>query len=275
MSTQWYYVQGKDRVGPIEQDEVERLFGDGTLTEESFVWRKGFSDWQHLSKVEDLAYLLEKQMPEASDFDEDSSVDAIPMMGGGAPNTQARPSFDIHQIADSAKVFSIKVGYDRGGHETEYGPFSLKELSRAYDENRINEKTFIFTPGMSTWKLLGDFERFDEIAGGVPPSISEADRRVNVRKPFIARLLFHDNKEVYEGICRDISVGGLQVLVSGFPCEVGEKISMNVHPDNSDHHFTASGKVVRVLEGQTGFSLRFEDLSGEAQSAIQSYINEN
>jgi hypothetical protein len=290
MSTQWYYVQGSERVGPVEQSDIENLFHEGTLTPESYVWRKGFDNWRNLNTVEEFGALImgsgtsvpsqeDDIIPHQEDgpsvFEEQKSDDVsfIPQLDEG--ESSAGSSFDLHSIGTHSKVFSIKVGFDRGGSEAEYGPFSLEQLKRAFEEKRINEKTFIFTPGMSTWVLLGDFERFDEIAGTLPPQISEEDRRFNVRKPFVARLFFHDNKQVYEGICRDISVGGLQVLVSDFPCQVGEKISMNVHPDNSDYHFTASGKVVRKLEGDTGFSLRFEDLSPDAHSAIQSYINEH
>ena len=300
MSTGWYYVQGSERVGPVDQSDIENLFHEGVLNPESYVWRKGFDNWKNLNAVDEFGSLLmggasssdsqsefdedtgsdlsfdtqeesqeDIQMGSSSDSDEDD-VSFIPKMGDSSSGP-----FDINSIGAHSKVFSIKVGLDRGGSESEFGPFSLEQLKRAYQENRINEKTFIFTPGMETWVFLGDFPRFNEIAGGLPPEISEADRRFNIRKPFVARLFFHDNKQVYEGICRNISVGGLQVLVSDFPCEVGEKVSMNVHPDNTDYHFTASGKVVRKLEGDTGFSLRFEDLSQDAHSAIQSYINEN
>jgi hypothetical protein len=37
-----------------------------------------------------------------------------------------------------------------------------------------------------------------------------------LRKPFIARIFFNNDKKFFEGICRDISVGGMQVLVDGF-----------------------------------------------------------
>lgn len=290
MSTQWYYVQGSERVGPVDESEIENLFRGGTLNSDSYVWRKGFDNWRALNTVDEFNG-LESGGSNAGHgevtVEEDSFEDEVQLGGGNDTNddvsfipqmdsnSQDNGPFDLGSIDIHSKVFSIKVGFDRGGSEAEYGPFSLEQLRRAYDEKRINEKTFIFTPGMATWVLLGDFERFDDIAGSMPPAISEEDRRFNVRKPFVARLFFHDNKEVYEGICRDISVGGLQVLVSDFPCQVGEKISMNVHPDNSDYHFTASGKVVRKLEGDTGFSLRFEDLSSEAHTAIQSYINEH
>lgn len=284
MSTQWYYVQGSERVGPVEQSDIESLFKDGTLNGESYVWRKGFDNWQSLNSVDELSGLLSSggadDSNELDDFDSEPAVEEkaddvsfIPQMSTAEHSSSG--SFDLMAVSAHSKVFSIKVGYDRGASESEYGPFSIEQLRRAFEEKRINEKTFIFTPGMTTWSLLGDFERFNEIAGVMPPQITDEDRRFNVRKPFVARLFFHDNKQVYEGICRDISVGGLQVLVSDFPCQVGDKISMNVHPDNSDYHFTASGKVVRKLEGDAGFSLRFEDLAPDAHSAIQNYINEH
>lgn len=296
MTTQWYYVQGSERVGPVEQEEIHELYQQGTLNGDSYVWRKGFDNWQPINSVDDFSSITsggtsgpgfspmdeDPINPSADDLDYPEEVTGehdisnIPQMGEEEPDPifHSNSSFDLENVGFDDKVFTIKVGYDRGGQEAEYGPFSLSQLNRAYSEQRINEKTFIFTPGMDTWVLLGDFPRSGEIMGGMPPQISDEDRRINVRKPFVARLFFHDNKQVYEGICRDISVGGLQILVSNFPCEVGERVSMNVHPDNSDYHFTASGKVVRKLDGDTGFSLRFTELTPEAQSAIQSYIEE-
>ena len=81
-----------------------------------------------------------------------------------------------------------------------------------------------------------------------------------------------NNKKVFEGICRDVSVGGMQVLIDQFPGKAGEKISINVHPENSDYHFVASGQIVRLLEGNNGFSFRFQQLSDEAKKAIEKYV---
>jgi len=274
----WYFVQGSERVGPVEKEEINGLFREGTLTPDSYVWRKGFDNWKSLNTVDEFDELLSGAIDDSHQRDEDNEISEIPQMNsfGEEKDVQEAPAaFDINKIGEHEKVFTIKVGYDRGGSETEYGPFSIQQLKKAYDENRINEKTFIFTPGMNTWVLLGDFDLFEVIAGDLPPSITEDDRRINVRKPFIARLFFHDNNQVYEGICRDISVGGLQILVSDFPCNVGDDVAMNVHPDNTDYHFTASGTVVRLLEGNSGFSLRFMDLANDAKDAIKNYINEN
>lgn len=178
------------------------------------------------------------------------------------------------EISENENIFSIKIGYDRDAPEVEYGPFSIKILEKLFDEKRINSKTYVFTPGMENWSLLGDLPIYNKISNNIPPVIEDCDRRRDVRKPFVAKLFFHDNKKVYEGVCRDISIGGLQLLVSYYPAKIGDLVSLNVHPDNSAFSFVASGKIVRILSGDQGFSIRFIDLGPEAQQAINSYIDE-
>lgn len=271
MSDVWYYVQGSERVGPVERSELDQLFANGVINADSYVWKKGFDNWKVLNSVEELSDLLNVGIGS-------EEVEDIPPMDEGFMEEEEEmperiEGIDLSQIGDHDKKFTIKVGIDRGGVEAEYGPFSIAQLKKAYEQKRINEKTYIFTPGMENWIFLGDFELYEKVTGDMPPEINPEERRRAVRKPFIAKMFFHDNSSVYEGICRDISVGGLQILVAGFPAEVGEKVSMNVHPDNSEHCFTASGVVVRKLEGDSGFSLRFDELSDDARAAIHSYIN--
>ena len=86
-------------------------------------------------------------------------------------------------------------------------------------------------------------------------------------------MYIENKKEVFVGICRDISVGGMQVLVDHFPGRVGEKIAINVHPENTEYNFVADGKIVRSLDGGQGFSFRFMNLSSESQNAIQRYLD--
>ncbi len=270
MSDVWYYVQGSERVGPVERPELAQLYTDGVINSDSYVWKKGFDNWIVLREVDELADLMNSSANETIE-----EVEEIPMMTDEVEEVMPEKieALDLSQIGENEKRFSIKVGVDRGGQEAEYGPFSLTQLKKAYEQKRINEKTYIFTPGMDNWVFLADFELYKNITGELPPELTPEERRRAVRKPFIAKMFFHDNSSVYEGICRDISVGGLQILVAGFPTKVGDKVSMNVHPDNSDHCFTASGVVVRKLEGDSGFSLRFDELSESAKSAIDSYIH--
>ena len=124
---------------------------------------------------------------------------------------------------------------------------------------------------MKHWAPVGIFEDFETLFM-VKTTVSDDDRRQFQRKPFVARMLYANKNEVFEGLCRDLSVGGMQVLMDHFPGGTGEQISLNVHPENSEHHFVADGKVVRILEGKKGFSFRFINLSEEAKSSIENYI---
>ena len=183
--------------------------------------------------------------------------------------------FDFSSIDQDEKRITIKIGLDRGGNEAEYGPFSLNQLKQAFEEKRINAKTLVFTSGMKDWRFLAEIPIYQELFNESPPIIEETEKRASTRKPFVARMFFHDQNDVFEGVCRDISVGGLQILVSGFPGNVGDFVNLNVHPDNSDYCFVASGKIVRLLDGGQGFSLRFTDISDEARKSISEYIEYN
>lgn len=261
----WYYVQGSDRVGPIDEAELATLVGQKILNADSYIWRKGFDNWKKFREVEELSSLLEPARPVAPMMPPQKTT---PQM----PSPIVRVEIDWNTISSKERLFTIKTGLDRDGDETEYGPFTLDEMKMMFDEQRVNAKTLVFAPGMKTWSFLADLPIYESLFHSVPPVIDEVDRRKNLRKPFVARLLFHDQTVVYEGICRDVSVGGLQVLVSNFPAKVGDSIQLNVHPDNTDYCFVASGKVVRVLDGNQGFSLRFSELNAEAQNAIHQYI---
>lgn len=266
----WYYVDDhRQRIGPIQEDEILSLIRTGVLREESYVWQKGFDDWKHLS---DVSELVEKANADLEDEYVDEPHDEIRI---DFPDPIAVQAMDWETVGRDERIFTIKIGRDRGMEEVEYGPYTLNELKRAYEEKRVNGKTYLFAPGLENWMFLADIPIFEQVFHDMPPVIEDVDRRASVRKPFVARLLFHDQKQVFEGICRDISTGGLQILVSSFPGEIGDDVAMNVHPDNSDYCFAAKGTIVRLLDGGQGFSLRFKNLSREAMETIESYVSTN
>lgn len=271
--TSWHYVRGNERVGPVSFEDLEDLVSNGELGSESYVWTKGFSNWKKMGEVQELEALF------YTSFDEDEVTEGLSRdeveENENDELLDYRPDgVDWEGIDEVDRVIMLKIGIDRGCEESEYGPYNLKELQRAFKEKRINEKTFIFVPGMKNWEFLGDLPIYHELTP-LPPKIEDEDRRKFVRKPFVARMLFHDNEKVFEGICRDVSIGGAQVLVSDFPSQIGEVVTMNVHPDNSRYGFVARGKIVRILENNSGFSLRFHDLSSDAKKAINNFVSEH
>lgn len=288
MSSGWYYVQGSERVGPVEQSEIQSLIQGGTLNSESYIWKKGFQNWEHLKNVEDFntsggteaeevsfaddepAFSVDSD--ESFSIEEDQNEQEVEKDEVIEPSNFDKKEIDWASMPESKQCVLIKVGFDRGGDDVEYGPFSIEQLTQAFKENRISEKTYIFVAGMENWKLLGDTPAWARVSGTELSMIADDDRRIDPRKPFVAKMLFHDNSEVYEGICRDISIGGLQILISNYPGAIGDGVTLNVHPENTENSFVAKGKIVRLLEGNTGFSMRFEELGDSALDAINSYL---
>lgn len=261
MAENWYYVQKGNRQGPVGQDVIVSMIAKQELKGEDFVWKKGFDNWK---KIKEVSELQSSPEPVAS------VIPTAPI----APVVAEKP-FSFADLNEDDRVIYIRIGNDRGAAPTDYGPFSLKQIKQLFKENRINGKSFVFTSGMKEWKVLADLPEYQEVFEELPPVIKEADRRTSARKPFIARLFIQNNKKLFEGICRDISIGGMQVLVDQFNGNAGDKITINVHPENSEYHFAASGVVVRILEGNSGFSFRFQGLSEEARRAIEKYVQEN
>jgi hypothetical protein len=261
--TEWYYVEDGEKVGPISQEEVEKLISEGHIQEETYLWTKGYDNWEKLADISELSHLCQ-------------NTESLDDMGFPPVIEDAiTKEFSWEELGNNDKIIMIKVGIDRGGKETEYGPYTLKELQKAFGENRINEKTLVFVKGMKEWVFLSDIPIYSTYFGVPEIQVEEIDRRKNTRKPFVARMFFHDTNELFEGVCRDISTGGMQVLVSDAPFKSGDEITMNVHPDNDSYNFVASGLVVRMLESNQGFAIRFISLNSEAETAINSYLQTN
>ncbi len=48
---QWYYVDGENRVGPLDDNEFNELIYAKEITSETLVWREGMTDWQELGTL--------------------------------------------------------------------------------------------------------------------------------------------------------------------------------------------------------------------------------
>jgi hypothetical protein len=265
MSEKWYYVHKGERQGPIEFDSLLELYQQSTLNSEDYVWTKGFENWMKIKDLKQFQVAIAEtnNINEAPNIPSNSSI--------AMPSSQ---KLSLTELAPDHNCIFIRIGVDRGTAPVEYGPFSINILKKLFDENRVNGKTQVFTQGMGEWSFLAETDGFEEVFEQLPPQIEDSERRNYHRKPFIARMFIENNQKVFEGICRDISVGGMQVLVDHFPGKVEDQITINVHPENSDYHFAASGKIVRLLEGNLGFSFRFINLSDDAITAIDRYLNQ-
>ncbi len=51
----WHLVIDREQVGPMSPAEVRDRYANGDISEETFIWREGFSDWLRLDAVDDFA----------------------------------------------------------------------------------------------------------------------------------------------------------------------------------------------------------------------------
>ncbi len=263
MEEKWYFVQDGERRGPVSKNDIFKLIQAAKLNRESFVWKQGMADW---SKISSLQEFSQKEEGLGSLKEEKTQ----PFLS--VPNLPLDTPLTFDLVDKDSKSIYIKTGLDRGQKAQEFGPFDLEMLVKLYKGRRINGKTLVFFPGLDVWRVLGSFEDFEKVFHELPPVISAEEKRAWERKPFTARLFFTNEDKFFEGICKDISLGGMKVLINNFRCTLGDVISLNVHPEDPSHQFIAKAKVVRILENDSGFSLEFVDLSQQAKASIGAYL---
>ena len=173
-------------------------------------------------------------------------------------------------------------------NKTQYGPFTAKELHHLFEAHKLDTSAYLWQTGWPNWKSVNDVPDFSSVAKSAPakPSKKKQDKSVIIsnrrerrsapRKPLIARLFVSNDADVVIAVCRDISIGGMQVLTDRMPGEIGSKIKLNVTPAESKNvsGFVAEGEIVRQLEDGRGFSFRFTKLSSDAKKTIESYTKD-
>jgi len=264
MEEKWYFVEDGEKKGPFAKKDILKYVEIGRINIDTYVWTKGFADWKRVKDVKEI-----NDHRENTGLIGERTQPFLKMPG-------AKPvALNFKTIDPGVKQIFIKTGLDRGTVAKEFGPFDLSMLKKLYKGKRINGKTLVFFPGLDVWRVIGSFEDFEDIFEEAPPEIKESEKRDWERKPFTARLFFTNEDQFFEGICKDISMGGMKVLVDNFPSDLGEEISLNVHPEEESHQFVAKAKVVRKLDNNGGFSLQFIDLDDKAKRAISSYLSKN
>jgi len=154
------------------------------------------------------------------------------------------------------------------------GPYSGEQINAMIQAGKLEGRVFVWRDGMDDWELVAKRKEFKQVASGSSTPVDmKIDLRQSPRKPLVARILVANDQSIITGVCRDISIGGMQILTRKIPGKTGEHIRMNVSPSGSDiQPFAAEGEIVRILEDGLGFSFRFENLGKDARQSIEKYI---
>lgn len=183
----WYYVVGSDRVGPVSVEALKVLFMNNSITLETYVWKKGFANWERLRDVSELKFdqPMEVETPvEVAPVEEVKAEPKVEAKKAEPVKAEVKPkaketspdvqfAFNWNQVKENEDLFFLKIGKDRKNNSNSdiYGPYSLVELKEALKEKRINLQTLLFAPGMSSWTKIQDTIINDKYKGTALGSI--------------------------------------------------------------------------------------------------------
>ena len=263
-NARYFLIVGGTDFGPLTAEEIFEKVEKNEAGLMDFIWRPGWTDFKRIADEKEFHVLLPKK----------PSLDVI-----GALQLKIMERSKA-KIKDAPPAAPTEVSYYLYFNKTQYGPFSTAELDRVISANKIDSGAFIWVPGWANWKPITEMSEFaarvkTESKESTKSKASRKDKRGSPRKPLVARLFVSNDADVIVAVCRDISVGGMQVLTDKVPGQVGAKIKLNVSPGDSKNvkGFVAEGEIVRVLEDGRGFAFRFVKISSDAKKVIEKYVS--
>jgi hypothetical protein len=178
----WYYVIGSERVGPVSVSALKVLFSTGEINNDTYIWKKGFANWERLKDVSELKLdemeiesapvaaptpapakkldlvvedKFELKAPVKKEMTREIKIDQLKKEEKTSPEVHF--TFNWHTVKEQEELFFLKIGKDRKHSADDiYGPYSLVELKEALEEKRVNLHTLVFSPGMSSWTKIQD-----------------------------------------------------------------------------------------------------------------------
>lgn len=75
----WYYGEGGEQRGPVEEHELRGLIAAGKVNGETIIWREGMENWQKLSEVPEWSGQIVSPQPQGG------TPYQTPAAGGYAP----------------------------------------------------------------------------------------------------------------------------------------------------------------------------------------------
>lgn len=271
----WFLARGEGRFsGPFTGADLLREVKSGGATWTDYVMKSGQSEFRRLSEIPDFQPFL-PQAPTSADAGKIQAQ--IKSLEHAMTQTKKGPPVPPPLSPPATAWFLYR-------DQAQYGPFPESEIRRLYSIGRADSTTHAWRDGMDTWLRLDQIDEFRELfAKGkedAPPSRVSTepepprDKRSAPRRPLVARVIVTDQKKVSSGLCRDISIGGMQVLTDLIPGKVGDQIRLNVSQagDPSIPPFVAEGEIVRILEDGRGFSFRFLKLDDSVRTGIERFI---
>lgn len=267
-SPQWYIAAGERWIGPLTASDIYERILSNQITWAHFIWKKGQPAWKRICEVKDFQAAVPSQPAKGVQKEvKESTKPTIRQAGSRKIAAPAAPKNPVQEVKNWFLYYN----------NSQYGPFSQLEIQHFLKSSRIHPQTHGWKEGMKSWERLDRIPEFQIQGPKARQETFQTDQRSTPRRPLVAKILMADEQSVIVGVCRDISVGGLQVLTERIPANVGARLKMNISPSTNDsgkpiEPFVAEGTIVRILEDGRGFSFRFDKLTEKARQSIELYF---
>lgn len=294
-SAQWFVALGKAWIGPLTAADVYAKIVRQEISLAHFIWRKVQKDWQRIYDTEPFKSVIPAPPSPALRAEVATKSREFKTAKKSPPPPPPKSSSGIAER--DKKTWYLYV------NETQLGPFSTYEIEQHLHSGQINEQAYAWRDGMEGWERIVSINALKNVmtealssnqnTSGPSPVVvpasprkkaSKSDLRDTTRRPMVAKIILSNSSEVGVGVCRDISIGGMQVLTENVPRQIGGVVKINVSPLPEKYNeknsgkkasfkaFVAEGTVVRILEDGRGFSFRFTKLSDSARRSIEAYL---
>lgn len=122
----WYYAQGDERIGPVDDGDFVALITSGAVTGQTLVWREGMADWQPYRSVAGR-----QPVPGG---EEGGAVAPCVECGLSFP-TDELVSYEQHRVCASCKDIFFQRIREGGGAlvDWNYGGFWVRFFARLID----------------------------------------------------------------------------------------------------------------------------------------------
>jgi hypothetical protein len=276
-ASQWYVAVDDRWAGPLTGSDIYKAIRAHKLTPAHYIWKRGQSEWKRICDTK-VFESLAPQPPNKIIRDEikASLKPVVKQATPKKPGKAAPPPVPRDEEEEVTQPWFLFYS------DTQFGPFSSQEVRKLLRVGKIHSRVYGWRDGMENWERLEKVPEFKSVDSKkleykLGTSQQRSDKRRAPRRPLIAKILISDEQSVIVGVCRDISIGGLQVLTERIPANVGARLKMNISPSGTVpgkrlDPFVAEGVIVRILEDGRGFSFRFEKLTEKSKKAIEAYV---
>ncbi len=142
---EWYYADSGQRLGPIDESELQALQAAGKVQGETLVWRAGMPEWQPLSEAS--VGLLAEPLPAATFCSEcGRQINAADLVSfGGARVCADCKDVFFQRVREQGAAAATQTAFNR------YGGFWIRFLARLIDGIILS---VVFIAIAFVWALL-------------------------------------------------------------------------------------------------------------------------